>query len=113
MAVSQYWVGQKPARPLAIDIRGSRGEILNLTAYTEITVRLLTPDNEEADLTGAELLTSGLETGRLALVWSNSISPFEEVGDYVLQVSLKTADGHVDLTTVHTIRVRELGKVMY
>lgn len=111
MAVSQYWVGQKPSRPLAIDIRGSRGETLNLTAYTEAKVRILDPHNNEVDLTGTQLLTGGSATGRFSLVWSPTVSPFKEAGDYVLQVILKNAAGYEDVTTVHAIRVRELGKV--
>lgn len=110
MAMSQYKVGQKPRQPLGITIRDSRGRNLDLSLYTNFTVRIVGPNNEEVDTTGAVINTGGFRTGRIVLEWPTDRSLFEEPGDYLLEVIL--SDGvYKDITTEHTIRVRELGRL--
>jgi len=109
-AMSQYWVGQMPARPIAIDVRDSQGRTMDLSAYNEFKVRVLGSDNEEIDLTGSTLTTSGAAQGRFVFHWPVGRSVFTKPGDYVLQMELDGI-GVRDFTTVHTIRVRRLGGI--
>lgn len=111
MEISQYEVGQIPLRNLSIVVKDSYGRAMNLNDYTDISVRMLGSDNEEVDLTGSVLNTSGKSAGRFIFEWPKSKSLFTKRGDYVLQLILKTATAK-DMTTSHTLRVRELGKVM-
>lgn len=110
MAISQYWVGQIPLRNLSISVKDSEGRALNCTNYTDVSVRMLGSDNEEIDLSGATLNRAGAASGRFVLEWPRNKSLFTKTGDYVLQLVLKSTNA-VDMTTVHTIRVSQLGKV--
>lgn len=110
MAISQYWVDQIPARPIAIDVRGSEGEVLNLSAYTDFNVKMVGSDNEEIDLSGATLSTAGAGTGRFVFRFPTDRSVFNKTGDYLMQLEL-VGPGSRDYTTVHTIKVRRLGGV--
>lgn len=111
MNISEYWVGQIPAKPLAINVYDSNGNPANLFGYSTVTVRLLDSDNEEVDTTGAVLNTAGLTTGRIVLDWPNDRSLFTKRGEMVLQLELRDSNGAIDYTSSHTIRVRELGRV--
>jgi len=110
MAISQYWVGQIPARPIAIDVRDSEGRVIDLSAYNDFKVRVLGSDNEEIDLTGSSLTTSGAAQGRFVFRWPVGRSVFTKTGEYVMQMELG-GTGVKDFTTVHTIRVRRLGGI--
>lgn len=110
MEISRYWVDQIPLRNLAITVKDSAGRPLNLTNYTDISVRMLGSDNEEVDLDGAVVNSGGASSGRLIFEWPRDRSLFNQAGDYVLQVVLKAANA-LDMTTAHTIRVSDLGKV--
>lgn len=111
MAISQYWVGQIPSRPISIGVRDSTGVPTNLGAYTEFNVILLGSDNEEIDLTGAVLSTQSVSTGRLTFFWPKDRSVFNKPGQYVMQLEIVGPTGTRDYTTEHTIRVRKLGGV--
>lgn len=108
MAVSQYWVGQIPARPIAIDVRGSDGRAVNLASYTDFGVILLGSDNEVIDTTGAVLNTSKAAQGKFVFRWPEGKSLFDKEGEYLLQLVL-TGGGYKDFTTEHHIKVRRLG----
>lgn len=110
MAISTYWVGQIPARPIAIDVRDSQGRVMNLSAYTDFKVTILGSDNEEVNLTGSSLTTSGASQGRFVFRWPVGRSVFTKTGEYVLQMELG-GTGVKDFTTVHTIKVRRLGGI--
>jgi hypothetical protein len=71
---------------------------------------MLGSDNEDIDLTGATLNRAGAASGRFVFEWPRDRSLFEKTGDYVLQVVLRTANA-TDMTTVHTMRVSDIGKV--
>jgi hypothetical protein len=108
MATSQYWVGQIPARPIAIDVRDSFGRAVSLNAYTGFNVIVLGSNNEEIDLTGSTLNTAGASTGRFIFRWPTDRSVFEESGEYLLQLELTSPTAR-DFTTEHNIKVRRLG----
>lgn len=108
MAISQYWIGQIPARPLAIDIRDSDGRALNLGSYTSFNAILIDPDNNAVDVSGATLNTAGAASGQFVFRFPTDESLFTTTGDYLLQVELVNATAK-DYTTPHTIRVRKLG----
>lgn len=108
MAISQYWVGQVPARPIAIDVRGSDGRAINLSSYTDFRVIVLGSDNEEVDITGSTLSTAGAAQGRFVFRWPEGESVFTKEGDYLLQLEL-SGGGYKDYTTEHNIKVRRLG----
>jgi hypothetical protein len=108
MATSQYWTGQIPGRPIAIDVRDTDGRPVNLAAYTGFNVIVLGSHNEEIDLTGSQLNTSGANTGRFVFRWPTDRSVFEEPGEYLLQLELTSPTAR-DFTTEHNIKVRRLG----
>lgn len=109
--ISQYWINQIPARPLAIQVKDSAGLDMNLSGYTTITAKMLGSYNEELDLTGSSLNTANKDLGKITFNWPTTRSLFDYPGDYVFQLEL-SGTGRKDFTTTHTIRVRELGKVI-
>ena len=111
MEISQYWVGQIPAKPLVINVKDEEGRDYDLTTYTTIEVVILGTDNEVLDLTGSTLDTGGAPGGRVIFVWPTDRSLFEKTGDYVLQLVL-SGTGRKDITSVHNIKVRQIGKVV-
>lgn len=108
MAISQYWVGQIPSRPIAIDVRGSDGRAINLASYTGFRAIVLGSDNEEIDTTGAVLNTSQAGSGKFVFRFPTGRSLFDKEGEYLLQLEL-TGGGYKDFTTEHHIKVRRLG----
>jgi hypothetical protein len=109
--ISQYWIGQIPARPLSIVVKNQDGSDFNLSGYSIINAKLIDPDNNEVSLSGSTLDTNAKQFGQLRFIFPTARSLFEKRGDYVFQIELKGSD-RLDYTTTHTIRVRELGKVM-
>ena len=108
MSISQYWVGQIPSRPIAIDVRGSDGRAVNLANYDTFKVIVIGSDNEELDIIGASLNTSGAANGRFVFRWPEGRSVFNKTGEYLLQLEL-SGGGYKDYTTEHNIKVRRLG----
>lgn len=108
MSISQYWVGQIPSRPIAIDVRGSDGRAINLSSYTDYKVIVIGSDNEEIDITGSTLNISGAPQGRFVFRWPEGRSVFDKAGEYLLQLEL-SGGGYKDYTTEHNIKVRRLG----
>lgn len=108
MSISQYWVGQIPSRPIAIDVRGSDGRAVNLASYTDYRVIVIGSDNEELDITGSTLNTAGAANGRFVFRWPEGRSVFNKAGEYLLQLEL-SGGGYKDYTTEHNIKVRRLG----
>lgn len=108
--ISQYWIDQIPSRPLAIQVKNSAGEDMDLSGYTTITARMVGSRNEEINLTGYSLNTLNKDIGKIVFVWPTTRSLFTEAGDYVLQLKLE-GTGKLDFTSTHTLRVRELGRV--
>lgn len=106
--ISQYWVGQIPARPLSITVKNQGGEDYDLSAYSTITAKMLGSNNEEISLDGATINTANKNLGKIGFIWPTDKSLFEYPGDYVLQLQL-VGTNKKDFTTTHTIRVRELG----
>jgi hypothetical protein len=111
MSISQFWTGQIPSAPLPLRVYDAIGAPLNLSQYTSFSVRLLNQDNEEVDLTGSTLQSSGANTGRFVFRWPTDRSLFEEPGEYLLQLEISGPSGTKDYTTTHTIKVRRLGGV--
>ena len=109
--ISQYWIGQIPARPLSMLVKSQDGSEFNLSGYTTINVKLIDPDNNEVNLTGSTIDTNAKEFGQIRFIFPTTRSLFDTRGDYVLQLELIGSD-RLDYTTTHTIRVRELGKVI-
>ena len=110
MEISQYWVDQIPARPLSIQVRDSRGLPVNLSSYSDFNVIMLGSDNEEIDLTGAELSTAGAINGRFVFRFPTDRSLFNKPGEYLLQLEF-VGNGARDFTTVHHIKVKKLGGI--
>lgn len=108
--ITEYEVGQIPARALALVVKDDRDNIVNLTAYTTYEIEILGSDNEKVDLTGVELQTEGARNGIIAVIWPKSRSLFNKHGEYIMRLVLKTTDGAIDYTRTHTIRVREFGR---
>lgn len=109
MAISRYWVGQIPSRPIAIDVRDSGGNALDLSTYSGFKVILIGSDNEVVDTTGAVLNTAGARNGRFVFRWPTDRSLFDQPGEYLLQLEIDGANGSKDFTTEHHIRVSRLG----
>lgn len=109
--ISQYWVGQIPARPLSIIVKNEQGLDFDLSQYTTITVKMVGSDNEEIDLTGSSLNTLNKDLGKIIFFWPTDRSLFTQKGDYVFQLKL-SGTNKLDFTSTHTIRVRELGGVV-
>ena len=113
MAIGQYWVGQIPLRNLSLTVKDSGGNVLDCTAYTDVSVRILGPHNEEITTTGSSLDRGGDFVGKFTFNWPRDRSMFLRAGDYVLQVILaSTSAGVKDMTTSYTMRVRALGKAV-
>lgn len=108
--ISQYWVGQIPAYPMSITVRGPDGGPMDMSIWDEFTVRLIGSDNEEIDTTDVELQTAGVSEGRFVLVWPRDYSLFEKSGDYLMQLEMR-GTGTRDFTNAHNIRVHKLGGV--
>lgn len=109
MAISRYWVGQIPARPISIEVRDSGGNVMNLGSYSGFSVILVGSDNEVIDTTGAVLNISGAAAGRFVFRWPTDRSLFTKPGDYLLQLEIDGANGTRDFTTEHHIKVTRLG----
>lgn len=106
--INRYWVGQIPNRPIAINVKDSNGQPINLATYTDFNIRMVGSDNEELDLTGSTLLTSGAAEGRFVFRWPTDRSLFTKTGEYQFQLEI-AGIGARDFTTVHTMRVHRLG----
>lgn len=106
--ISQYYLEQIPARPLAIQVKYQDGSPADLSGYNEIKARMVGSNNEDISLAGSTLNTAAAAEGTLTFFWPTDRSLFEYVGDYELQIELK-GTGRRDFTSTHTIRVREFG----
>lgn len=109
MAISRYFVGAIPSRPIAIEVRDSGGNALNLSSYTGFKVILVGSDNEIVDTTGAVLETAGARTGKFVFRWPTDRSLFTKPGEYLLQLEIDGSNGTRDFTTEHHIKVSRLG----
>jgi hypothetical protein len=109
-SISNYWVGQIPARPIAITVRDSNGRETNLSSYTYFKVRVVGSDNEEVDVSDGTLITAGAGTGRFVFRFPNGRSVFNKPGEYLMQLEFG-GNGVRDFTDVHTIRVHRLGGI--
>lgn len=110
--ISQYWTDQIPAQPLAIEIRDSLGNLLNMSGYTNFTVELLDEYNNEISLAGSSLNTSQISSGRLIFSWPTDRTLFDDPGEYLLRIKL-SKNNAVDYTSTHLIMVKEFGKVRF
>lgn len=108
--ISQYWKEQIPARPLVIQVKNEQGQDLDLSAYTDISIILLGSDNEPINISGSVLNTTNKNLGKINFSFPTDRSLFKKAGDYVLQLQLKASD-RLDFTSIHTLKVRELGRV--
>lgn len=106
--IGLYYVGQKPAEPIRVQVLDEDGLVLNLTGYDTVEAILLDSRNKEVDLTGA-LIGPSNQQGQFYFNFPKDRSVFARAGEYVLQLKLSRNDGSVDFTSVFTIRVRELG----
>jgi|SRR6478735_3045069 len=109
MAISEFWVGEIPSKPLPINVVDSDNAPIQLSNFSTLRVRLLGSDNEEVDVTGIVLNQTGPLTGELTLRWPTDRSLFNKSGEYLLQLELDGANGTKEFTDAHTIRVRKFG----
>jgi hypothetical protein len=107
--ISQYWIGQIPARPLSILVKNQDGSDFNLSGYTTINVKMLDTDNKEVPLTGSSVDSNAKQFGQIRFIFPTDRSLFVKRGDYILQLEL-VGSGKLDYTTTHVLRVRELGR---
>lgn len=108
--ISQYWVGQIPARPLSIVVKTEAGLDFDLSAYDTVTAKMIGSSNEVIDLTGSTLNSNNKNIGKVQFNWPTDRSLFTYKGDYLFQLEV-SGTGKKDITSTHTIRVREFGKV--
>lgn len=106
--IGLYYVGQKPAEPIRIQVLDDDGLVLNVAGYDKVEVLLLDNRNEEVDMSGA-LIGPPNALGQFYFNFPANRSVFETAGEYILQLKLSNNNGAVDYTSVFTIRVRELG----
>lgn len=106
--ISQYWVGQKPASPLIIEIRNDNGELVDCSAYTTFTVEILDPYNDYLDTLNGSLNTSSKATGRFIWTWPTSASLFDFDGEYLFRFKM-TNNNAEDYTSHHTFYVSHFG----
>jgi hypothetical protein len=109
--ISQYWIGQIPARPLSILVKNQDGSDFNLSGYTTINVKMLDTDNKEVPLAGSTVDSNAKQFGQIRFIFPTDRSLFTKKGDYILQLELLGSD-RLDYTTTHVLRVRELGRVV-
>jgi len=108
LAISRYYVGQIPARPLAISVRDDDGTALDLSNYSEFNVVMLDAHNRFVDMSGSNLEITQIAEGRFTFFWPTDRTLFNKPGDYVFQLELSGV-GKRDYTSEHEIRVRKLG----
>jgi len=109
--ITEYEVGQIPAKPLGILVKDDMDNPVDMTVYATIGLEILGSDNEVIDLKDVNLHTVGARNGILAVAWPKNRSIFTKRGDYVLRIVLRNAEGSRDFTRAHTIKVREFGRV--
>lgn len=109
MAISEFWVGEIPSKPLPIEIVDSDNNPMPLNLFSGFKVRLLGSDNEVIDTSDVVLNMTGVLDGVLTLRWPTNRSLFNKPGEYLLQLQLNGANGTKEFTDAHTIRVREFG----
>lgn len=109
MAISEFWVGEIPSKPLPIQIVDSDNNPMVLNVFSGFKVRLLGSDNEEIDVTDIVLNMTGTLDGVLTMRWPTNRSLFNKPGEYLLQLQLEGPNGTKEFTDAHTIRVREFG----
>lgn len=109
MAISEFWVGEIPSKPLPIEIVDSENNPMALNVFSGFKVKLLGSDNEEVDVTGVALNMTGTLSGVLTLRWPTDRSLFTKPGEYLLRLELNGSNGTKEFTDAHTIRVREFG----
>lgn len=106
--IGLYYVGQRPAEPIKVQLTDDDGLSLNVAAYDKVEVILLDGQNREVDMEGA-LIGPPNTLGQFYFNFPADRSVFENAGEYVLQFKLSKTDGSVDFTSIFTIRVREIG----
>ena len=89
--ISQYWVGQIPMNNLQINVLRADGYPADCTNYTVFTPRMLDTDNQEVDLKGGHLDTTGASAGFFVFEWPRSRSLFTKTGEYVFQLVMETS----------------------
>ncbi len=86
-----------------------------MAGYTTITPYLIDERNNEVDITGYTLDISQRANGRILFTFPQGRTVFDEPGDYLLQIELKTISSgtttNLDFTTAHRIVVKALGGV--
>lgn len=106
--ISSFFVGQIPSSPYAIQIVDNDGQQVPLAGYAEYEMLMLDPRNNIVDLTGGEFRPAE-GVGKIFYLLPQDRSVFTSSGEYVFQVILKSASGSRDITSEHTVRVRDMG----
>lgn len=109
--ITEYEVGQIPARPLSIQIKDDFDNTASLLGYSIYGVELLGSNNEKVDLTGVVVNTESARNGRIVVIWPKDRSLFTKRGEYLLRLVFGDAQGSRDYSTPHTIRVSEFGRL--
>ena len=109
MAISEFWVGEIPSKPLEIEIVDSENTPMPLIGLSGVKARLLGSDNEEVDVEDVVVNLTEPLNGVLVLRWPTDRSLFNKPGEYLLQIELDGSTGTKEFTDAHTIRVRKFG----
>lgn len=105
--IGSYYVGQRPAAPLSIEIVDNDGVAVNLSTYNNFEMVMLDPQNKRVDLTGS-ILGTAPGVGRLYYRLPENRSVFDKPGEYVMQLRLGN-ETSLDYTSEYTIRIKALG----
>lgn len=106
--ISQYWIGQRPTKPMLISVTDLDGKAIDLSAYTGYTLKVLDPDNYEVSVSDFTINTSQFNLGRVQITFPAARSIFEKTGPYVLRLEFSNSLG-LDFTNVYTMNVSEFG----
>lgn len=109
MAISEFWVGEVPSKPLEIEILDGDNNEVVLSTFSTIKARLLGSDNEEINVTDIVVNRTGTNSSVVTLRWPTNRSLFNKAGEYLLQLELDGSNGTKEFTDAHTIRVRKFG----
>lgn len=94
MSLGPFFVGQKPANNLKITIRDAQtDEVRDISPFTGATLKMLKPNGASVDTTtnGGQATITDAAKGVVQYKWP-TVSLFDQIGDYQLQVVLTGTD---------------------
>jgi hypothetical protein len=106
--ISQYWIGQRPIKPMLINVTDLDGKAIDLSNYSGYELKILDPDNYEIDASDFTIHTSEFNLGRVTITFPAIRSIFEKTGAYIMRLEFSNANG-LDFTNTYTMNVTEFG----